>query len=161
VYAVWFVLTVGALLGLLMFASPIAIGAVFSIGAIAQSTAFIFPVALKLFSARGSFRPGPWHLGRFSTPVGILACAWVALIIPVLCFPAVKGSDLNKLSMNYTCLVYGGTMTLALTWYAVDARKWFKGPKINVEHLIHGQAAEGEATSGDEAPPEKGGERKQ
>jgi len=41
-----------------MFASPVAIGAVFSIGAIAQYTAFIFPVALKLFSARDRFRPG-------------------------------------------------------------------------------------------------------
>lgn len=34
VNSVWFVLTIGALLGLLMFASPVAIGAVFSIGAI-------------------------------------------------------------------------------------------------------------------------------
>jgi amino acid transporter len=49
VNAVWFVLTVGALLGLLIFASPVAIGAVFSIGAIAQYLAFVFPVALKLF----------------------------------------------------------------------------------------------------------------
>jgi hypothetical protein len=41
-----------------MFASPIAIGAVFSIGAIAQYTAFIFPVALKLFAVGDKFRPG-------------------------------------------------------------------------------------------------------
>ena len=58
VNAVWFVVTIGALLGLLMFASPVAIGAVFSIGAIAQYVAFTFPVALKLFCARGKFRPG-------------------------------------------------------------------------------------------------------
>ena len=36
VWATWGVLTVAALLGLLMFASPVAIGAVFSIGAIGQ-----------------------------------------------------------------------------------------------------------------------------
>ena len=41
-----------------MFASPIAIGAVFSIGAIAQYVAFITPVALKLFVAGNKFRPG-------------------------------------------------------------------------------------------------------
>ena len=58
VNAVWFVLTVGALLGLLMFASPVAIGAVFSIGAIAQYMAFIFPVALKLFVVGDKFKPG-------------------------------------------------------------------------------------------------------
>jgi amino acid transporter len=59
--AVWFVVAIGALLGLLMFASPIAIGAVFSIGAIAQYTAFIFPVALKLFVVGDKFRPGTFN----------------------------------------------------------------------------------------------------
>ena len=58
VNATWGVLGVGALLGLLMFASPVAIGAVFSIGAIAQYTAFTTPVALKLFFDHGRFRPG-------------------------------------------------------------------------------------------------------
>lgn len=60
-------------------------------------------------------------------------------IIPILCFPADKGLDLNALNMNYTCLIYGGVMSFALLWYAIDARKWFKGPKINVEHIIHGE----------------------
>ena len=58
VNAVWFVLSLGAILGLLMFASPVAIGAVFSIGAIAQYTAFIIPIALKLICAKDKFRPG-------------------------------------------------------------------------------------------------------
>jgi hypothetical protein len=34
---------------------------------------------------------------------------------------------------------------LVLIWWVVDARKWFKGPKVNLEHLMHGreeQAAE-------------------
>lgn len=30
----------------------------------------------------------------------------------------------------------------ALIYYAVDARKWFKGPRVNVEHLIYGQPGE-------------------
>jgi amino acid transporter len=144
VNAVWFVIFIGALLGLLMFASPVAIGAVFSIGAIAQYNAFIIPIALKLFVVGNKFRPGPWNLGRLSKPIGVVAVAWVTLIIPVLCFPAVKGKDLNKLDMNYTCLIYGGTMFLAMTWYVLSARKWFKGPKINMEHLV----VVGRATNG-------------
>ncbi|KAF4622763.1 hypothetical protein G7Y89_g14262 [Cudoniella acicularis] len=135
VNAVWTVLFIDALLGLLMFASPAAISAVFSIGAIGQYIAFIFPIALKLFVAGDKFRPGPWHLGRFSKPIGVAACAFVALMIPVLCFPATNGKDLTAFNMNYSCLIYGGSMFLALLWYAVDARKRFKGPRINVEHL--------------------------
>jgi amino acid transporter len=58
VNATWGVLSISALLGLLMFASPVAIGAVFSIGAIAQYTAFTTPVALKLFFDNGKFKRG-------------------------------------------------------------------------------------------------------
>ncbi|KAK4556951.1 hypothetical protein LTR86_005932 [Recurvomyces mirabilis] len=142
VNALWFDLGINALLGLLMFASPVAIGAVFSIGAIAQYTAFTIPIALRLTAASNKFRPGPWNLGRWSKPCGIISCTWVVFIIPVLCFPSVKGGDLNDLNMNYTCLIYGGVMLFALLWYAIDARKWFKGPRINVEHVIHGKDLE-------------------
>ncbi|XMA09908.1 hypothetical protein WAI453_002699 [Rhynchosporium graminicola] len=137
VNAIWLVVAIGCVLGTLMFASPVAIGAVFSIGAIAQYIAFIIPIGLKVFVVGDKFRPGPWHLGRYSKPIGAVACCWVALIIPVLCFPSVRGHDVTKLTMNYTCLIYGGTMSLALLWYAIDARKWFKGPRINVEHLVN------------------------
>lgn len=34
-------------------------------------------------------------------------------------------------------------MTFALVYYAVDARKWFKGPRVNVEHLIYTEPTEG------------------
>lgn len=30
-------------------------------------------------------------------------------------------------------------MTLAMSWYLISARKWFKGPRINVTH-IEGEA---------------------
>ena len=41
-------------------------------------------------------------------------------------------------------------MSLSLIYYAVDARKWFKGPRVNVEHLIHGQYAEGQDSGSDQ-----------
>jgi len=95
---------------------------------------------------------GPWHIGRYSKPIGAVACCWVALIIPVLCFPSVRGHDLTKLTMNYTCLIYGGTMFLALLWYAIDARKWFKGPKINVEHMTNLNTLEDRSDSVEQIP---------
>ena len=45
--------------------------------------------------------------------------------------------------MNWTCLVYGAPMLAVLVWWFVDARRWFKGPKINVEHVVHGVTVEG------------------
>ncbi len=131
VYAVWFVLIIGALLGLLMFASTLRSSSLSrsSCSLLATSSGQVSSLKPITYQAILTQRTGPWNLGRFSKPVGAVACAWVALIIPVLCFPAVKGKDLNELNMNYTCLIYGGVMFLALVWYAIDARKWFKGPK--------------------------------
>lgn len=62
VYATWGILLISALLGLLMFAGSVAIGAVFSIGAMAQYTSFTFPVFLKLVFDRGQFKPGTSYL---------------------------------------------------------------------------------------------------
>jgi hypothetical protein len=41
--------------------------------------------------------------------------------------------------MNWTCLVYGGPIFFVLLWWIIDARKWFKGPKVNVKHLMLGR----------------------
>jgi len=43
--------------------------------------------------------------------------------------------------MNWTVLVYGGPMFLVTVWWFVSAHKWFKGPKVNVEHLMLGRDA--------------------
>ena len=61
------------------------------------------------------------------------------LMVPILCFPALVGADLDAPSMNWTCLVYGAPMLGALIWWVVDARKWFKGPKVNIEHRMLGR----------------------
>ena len=115
-------------MNLLVFAGPVGIGAIFSIGVIAQYVAFIVPVALRVIFVRNNFRRGPWNLGKFSRPCGFIAMAWVVLIIPILCFPAVKRPSAGL--MNWTCVVYGGAMVIVLIYYGISARRWFKGPKV-------------------------------
>ena len=39
-------------------------------------------------------------------------------------------------------------MLFVLIWWVVSARKWFKGPKVNVEHLMLGR--EGNTLEGEE-----------
>ena len=48
-------------------------------------------------------------------------------------------ADLDAAGMNWTALVYGGPMLLILIWWFVSARKWFKGPKVNLEHMMFGR----------------------
>lgn len=77
-------------------------------------------------------------MGKFSLPIGLVACSFVALMVPILCFPSTKGSDLDAAGMNWTCVVYGGPMFLVMVWWVLGARKWFKGPKVNLEHVMPG-----------------------
>lgn len=60
-------------------------------------------------------------------------------MVPILCFPSVTGADLTPDVMNWTVVVYGGPMFLVCIWWVVSARKWFKGPKVNVAHMMHGE----------------------
>lgn len=110
VNAVWFNTAVGCACLLLIFAGGIAIGAIFSIGALAAFVAFTTPIFIRVFFVGNRFRPGPWNLGRFSIPIGCVASGFVALMVPILCLPSVTGSDLDPTTMNWTCLVYGGPM---------------------------------------------------
>lgn len=43
--------------------------------------------------------------------------------------------------MNWTCVVYGGPMFMVTIWWFVSAHKWFKGPKVNIEHMMLGRDA--------------------
>ena len=128
----------GILMAFLILAGDTAIGALFSIGGIAQFVAFCIPIAIRVFVVGNRFSPGPWHLGPFSRIIGAAGVGFVALMIPILCLPSATGSDLTPDGMNWTCLVYGAPMLAVLIWWFVDAYRWFKGPKVNVEHKIHG-----------------------
>ncbi|KAK6440478.1 GABA/polyamine transporter [Oleoguttula sp. CCFEE 5521] len=149
VNAVWFNSLVGCLVLLLIFGGSIAIGAIFSIGALAAFVAFTIPIFIRVFFVGNNFRPGPWNLGRFSIPIGVVASAFVALMVPILCLPSVTGSDLDASGMNWTAVVYGGPMVLIMIWWVVSARKWFTGPKVNVQHMMLGN--EGAVIEGKEA----------
>jgi len=137
VNAVWLNTTIGILLVLLVFAGPLAIGAIFSIGAIGAYVAFTLPVTLRTFVVGNRFRPGPWNLGRYSYASGVVATSFTCLMMPILCFPTLMLPDLNAQSMNYTCVVWGGPMLLAMLWWVIDAHKWFKGPKVNLAHKMY------------------------
>ena len=95
VNAVWFNTTIGICLTLLIFGGTVAIGAIFSIAAVAAFVAFTIPIFIRVFFVGNRFRPGPWNLGKFSIPIGAMACGFVMLMVPILCFPALIGSDLT------------------------------------------------------------------
>jgi amino acid transporter len=64
VRCVWFAASVALLLGLLSFAGPNAIGAIFSLGIIAQYASWSIPILARHLGGQKISR-GPFHLGAF------------------------------------------------------------------------------------------------
>ncbi|KAJ7830506.1 amino acid/polyamine transporter I [Mycena olivaceomarginata] len=118
--------------GLLVFAGPQAINAVFAISVTALYVAYAIPIVAR-FAGKNDFKPGPFSLGVFSLPVAIVAVLFMLFMGTVFLFPTTPQTDVQD--MNYTIVVLGGVLLLSLVWYyapVVGGVHWFKGPIANI-----------------------------
>jgi amino acid transporter len=119
--------------------SEVAYIAVTSIAVIGLYISYIMPIILR--QSAKDFKRGPWHLGKWSRPIGVVAIVWVAFIVVLFMLPT--ASPVNAQTFNYTpAVVLGATAILAVVWVA-RARKSFKGPRIqgtvvNIEAIEEG-----------------------
>lgn len=100
--------------------------AVTSIATIGLYIAYVLPILLRLMAKE--FKPGPWHLGAWSRPIGIIAVIWVIFIAILFMLPTATPLSVN--TFNYTPVVVLGTFLIITIWWLVSARFWFKGPII-------------------------------
>lgn len=125
--AVWLAAGGALVLALPYLWSATAYAAVTSIAVVGLYVAYVIPVFLRV--RRGdSFEPGPWTLGKWGKPVGIVATIWVVLIFFLFMLPQVSPVTVD--SFNYTPIAFLVVLGGAALWWAVSARKWFKGPKV-------------------------------
>jgi amino acid permease (GABA permease) len=127
VNAVWLAAGGAFLLGLPSLWNSTAYAAVTSISVIGLYIAYVIPVFLRLRQG-SSFERGPWHLGRWSRLVGVLAVSWTAVITVLFMLPTV--SPITAKSFNYTPVAVVAVLGFAGVWWLVSARRWFTGPKV-------------------------------
>ncbi|KAG1721623.1 amino acid/polyamine transporter I [Suillus paluster] len=139
VNTVWFDAACILVLGLLAFVSTQVIDALFTIAVTASYVSFITPIATR-FAFKNNFKPGPFHLGKLSFPIAVIAVLGMVFMIIVLFFPATPQTTAQE--MNYTAVVLGGYMFLAVFWYycpVYGGVHWFKGPISNLSPAIEGE----------------------
>ena len=131
--SIWLAAVGAFILGLPYLWSPVAYFAITSIAVIGLYVAYIAPVFLRL-RAGDRFKAGPWTLGRWSRPIGIVATIWVVFICIMFMLPQyLPQFDANGpvwADLNFTPLVFIVVLGGAALWYAVSAKNWFKGPKV-------------------------------
>ncbi|WP_084794803.1 amino acid permease [Actinokineospora bangkokensis] len=107
--------------------SATAYAAVTSIAVVGLYTAYVIPIFLRVRQG-DRFERGPWHLGRWGTPIGVVATVWVALIFVLFMLP--QASPITVDSFNYTPIAFLVVLGGAALWWVLSARKWFTGPKV-------------------------------
>jgi amino acid transporter len=124
---VWLAAGGAFLLGLPYLYNVTAYAAVTSIAVIGLYIAYVMPTFLRLRQGE-QFQNGPWHLGRWSRPVGIIAVTWVAFITVLFMLPQV--SPVTRETFNYAPVAVLVVLGFAGIWWLVSARNWFTGPKV-------------------------------
>jgi len=125
--AIWLAAAGAFVLGLPYLFNATAYAAVTSIAVIGLYIAYVTPTYLRLRQG-DAFEPGPWSLGRWSRPIGVVAIAWVASITVLFMLPTV--SPVTRLNFNYTPLAVLAVVGFAGIWWLVSAKNWFTGPKV-------------------------------
>jgi amino acid transporter len=130
--SVWFSVVAAFVLGLPSLyqhkGDSVAFFAIVSIGTVGLYISYVIPVYLRIRLGR-DFEAGPWHLGRFSRPSGIIAVAWSVIITLLFFAPqAYPWKTLN--TFNFAGPLFVVILGAVFVWYAVSARKWFTGPKV-------------------------------
>lgn len=101
-----------------------AYSAMTALSTIALYASYALPIAVGLRARqKGVWKErGPWHLGRWSTAVNVVALAWCAVLTVLLVLPP------NQLA-GYT---FGGTCVLLVVAWWGGVRKVFEGPRVTL-----------------------------
>jgi amino acid permease (GABA permease) len=125
--SIWFAAVGAFILGVPYLWSTTAYAAVTSIATIGLYIAYGIPILLRL-RAGDSFQRGPWHLGRWSRPVGTIAVIWIGFIAILFILPQVF--PITILNFNYAIVAVGVVVLGTGASWIFSARHWFKGPRV-------------------------------
>ena len=119
--------------------TPVAFLAVTSISVIGLYIAYTIPVFLR-WRMREGFQPGPWTLGHKYKWINPAAFVWVAICVVIFCLPFTPEgvpweSAFSWSAVNYAPLVTIGVMLAVTIWFAVSAKRTFKGPIRTIDEL--------------------------
>ncbi len=123
--SIWLATVLAFILWLPYLYNPNAYAAVISIAVIGLYIAYGIPILLRL-RAGDSFERGPWHLGRWSRPIGIIAVVWIGLISILFVLPTIFPVTLGN--FNYTIVAVGVVAGGTTLWWVRLGEELVQGP---------------------------------
>ncbi|KAF9325027.1 hypothetical protein BG006_011453 [Podila minutissima] len=123
VAAVWFNIAFCFILGMPYMWSETVFSAIVSVNTIASSISYLIPILCRIILARHTFQPGPFSLGKFSTPIGIVSSIWI--IVTSVLFLCPTTAPVTFENMNYALVPFVLVIGMCSLYYALWGRHWF------------------------------------
>lgn len=134
-----FCAVVSAIIGLINIGSTVAFNAIVSLTMAGLFTSYLTVIVLMIIKrVEGeTLEFGPWSLGRAGLPINILSACFLVLIVFFSFFP--PATPVTLMTMNWSCLMWGGSMLIGLAYYAVLGRKRYHGPVVEKVIVLTGK----------------------
>jgi amino acid transporter len=116
---------------------PVAFYAVTSIAVIGLYLAFAIPIWLRWRHGE-NFEPGSWNNGSKYKWMNLIAVAEIIIVSVYLMMPFIPGANpfndaFEWKFVNYAPVVTIGALLILVVWWEASAKKWFTGPKHNID----------------------------
>ncbi|VDB94036.1 unnamed protein product [Peniophora sp. CBMAI 1063] len=134
--AIWGTALFSILPGLLQFASPVAVNAIFALCAMALDLSYIVPIFLRRvfeYHPEVNFKPGPFYLGDglLGWAMNINCICWTLFVSVIFSLPTVL--PVTGETMNYASIITGSVLISSLIWYFLGGRAYYKGPASDLQ----------------------------
>ena len=119
---------ISLLLALINIGSSTAFSAIISLSVMSVLASYMLPIILILRRRfkREPIRYGPWRLGRWGALANIVGLVYACIAFFFSFWP--QAAKVDKVSMNWACVVWGFAMLFCTFWYIVRARHYYRGP---------------------------------
>ncbi|KAB1220995.1 hypothetical protein CJ030_MR3G007489 [Morella rubra] len=124
--AVWLCAAISIIIGLPILKLNVVFTAIISIGTIGWVGSYAVPIFARLVMDEKNFKPGPFYLGKARRPVCLIAFSYICYTCSIFLLPTLY--PLQWDTFNYAPIAMAVSLAMIMLWWALDARKWFKGP---------------------------------
>ncbi|KAL8806853.1 MAG: hypothetical protein Q9182_001113 [Xanthomendoza sp. 2 TL-2023] len=146
-YAVWICVFLAIAINLIGLGSYAAIAGVFAVTAIALDWSYCIPIVCKMVF--GQFKPGPWHMGKWSFWVNLYAVVWTLFASIIFILPTVR--PVAGDTMNYAIAFLGAILIFSAFFWYIAGKQYYTGPLIEaqVDENASGDIETGSGSSGE------------
>lgn len=128
--SIGFCAIVSAIIGLINIGSTVAFNAIVSLTIAGLFVSYLTAIVLMTLKRvkREPIDFGPWSLRWAGLPINLVAACFLLISVVFSFFP--PATPVNLTTMNWSCLMWGGSTLIGLAYYVVRGRKIYRGPIV-------------------------------